>query len=1097
MELDRLLLVFLSSNLNFTRWRIFILVLHVGTGTETAPNSSPILPFPASLGWQCSINLINHNTVMDGISFKCTRCQCNNIGVTPESMRDNECALVKCKDCRDVFIKCLYPNCTSSLVHPSTNTGYNTRRCDPLKRFITLHINRTHKKKEKILADTPLATQDAKRRKTLSSHSDEILFDQQWGGHFDFREFDKSEMDCTLKMSNASDQSVDCTMEMSDADESVSDSSTSKSTDEDSIGGNRPGDDDVDYFLSEEENEKQIVFDELIQDQLNFESLAVCVDECNFEEGKSEDSMLGFGDFGIYDFRPLENQKEGRKRRSLCCSQLYMYQKYKMKAKDKSNGAGGFQGLTKRTMSELMNDLNGTVTFQEADAMFELTKLCIQLPKEKQIGVMNYQQKSQACLGYNKVPISDCGIKIPKSYPDIRRMITEGPYSILRNFPTGNVFRIGGHSCISLKEIFLLAAGHHGGFSFSYDGRTKRYNEDGLNGTKAVQTLRSDVIDTLKESGKSDEEIKETNIGYFYFWSDSFLRCFVKQKNNSVWILTVTISPPLDKISTGKFTHVLAIGKSSEDHSDVFTHFHREARELMNGFNCYYGDENAMRPTALACLFNSADRPENASLANTRQEGHFGKVRGYSANPGRKFAACPKCYKTIAKNAVEETYELLDCSRCLGWSISENDSPRMYPKAPAGYPKMNAHSECYKIPEEDRNILKNLDIPLSRMPGLTHLGPMKLTSLALRSVCTYAYHAFRLRIWTKSVAEQYLRTCNINDKRICIVMEKADNDGKRKSISEPDTYLPEIWSTDEKHDMFQRFKLPDLPLHAIAHGIIDNVMEATQKIFAHWKKYTEYTENANLTILDVATFRLSWCKLKSLPKASWIGEHEMAYMRLMLYLLGRYFVSRNFSNEVSLHVMNMKRLINALQSFVSLVMSKKTPCRNRVQTLVKLLMSTAHQLQTEYGSLKKKAVNDDSTKKNSNSDILDDLSRDDVISLLNQLSDSVEEKKTTNDLRKDLDRLCTVQRMKLKMEELNMKTCSANCRKNNYQILLFGRLLGRDLSYLNINKQSNYENTDDQETKVDEFMWSKGAWISLCTNLAGQIEYLGYLTLIW
>ena len=37
-----------------------------------------------------------------------------------------------------------------------------------------------------------------------------------------------------------------------------------------------------------------------------------------------------------------------------------------------------------------------------------------------------------------------------------------------------------------------------------------------------------------------------------YFWSDSFVRSFVKQNNNSVWISTVTISPPADKISTGK-----------------------------------------------------------------------------------------------------------------------------------------------------------------------------------------------------------------------------------------------------------------------------------------------------------------------------------------------------------------------------------------------------------------------------------------------------------------------------------------------------------------------------------------------------------------
>ena len=54
-------------------------------------------------------------------------------------------------------------------------------------------------------------------------------------------------------------------------------------------------------------------------------------------------------------------------------------------------------------------------------------------------------------------------------------------------------------------------------------------------------------------------------------------------------------------------------------------------------------------------------------------------------------------------------------------------------------------------------------------------------------------------------------------------MEKAENDGNLERISEPQEYLPELWSTEEKHDIFKRFKRPDLPLHTIAHGIIDNV----------------------------------------------------------------------------------------------------------------------------------------------------------------------------------------------------------------------------------------------------------------------------------
>ena len=157
----------------------------------------------------------------------------------------------------------------------------------------------------------------------------------------------------------------------------------------------------------------------------------------------------------------------------------------------------------------------------------------------------------------------------------------------------------------------------------------------------------------------------------------------------------------------------------------------------------------------------------------------------------------------------------------------------------------------------------------------------------------------------------------------------------------------------------------------------------------------------------------------------------MAYMRLMPYLCGRFFVTGNFSSEVSQHVTNIKRLINALQSFVSLVMSKGQTCPKRVQAVLKLLMSTAHQLQEEYGSLKKKAVIDDSNKKNTNLlNIIEDLSRDELISLLKQLSSSAVEEKNTPELRKCLDQKCTVNEMKKKLNELGLKMSSrGNAKK--------------------------------------------------------------------
>ena len=123
--------------------------------------------------------------------------------------------------------------------------------------------------------------------------------------------------------------------------------------------------------------------------------------------------------------------------------------------------------------------------------------------------------------------------------------------------------------CVSLLETICLVAGHGAKFNFAYDTRTGSRNYDGLNGTKAVEDLLKDVIQAMKEENLDNETILKTNIGWIYFWSDSFLWCFIKQKENSVWVLMVTICPPEDEKSAGKYTFVLAMGKSGDNHTPV------------------------------------------------------------------------------------------------------------------------------------------------------------------------------------------------------------------------------------------------------------------------------------------------------------------------------------------------------------------------------------------------------------------------------------------------------------------------------------------------------------------------------------------------
>ena len=123
---------------------------------------------------------------------------------------------------------------------------------------------------------------------------------------------------------------------------------------------------------------------------------------------------------------------------------------------------------------------------------------------------------------------------------------------MFKYFPVPNVFVIDGHACVSLKEVILLAAGHGAKFNFAHeDDKTKDFSDPitkGLNATEAVRDLVKDVLQAMNiVSGVSQEEQRKTKIGYVYFWSDGFLNCFIKQKDNSVWIFTVTVCPLEEK----------------------------------------------------------------------------------------------------------------------------------------------------------------------------------------------------------------------------------------------------------------------------------------------------------------------------------------------------------------------------------------------------------------------------------------------------------------------------------------------------------------------------------------------------------------------
>ena len=55
---------------------------------------------------------------------------------------------------------------------------------------------------------------------------------------------------------------------------------------------------------------------------------------------------------------------------------------------------------------------------------------------------------------------------------------------------------------------------------------------------------------------------------------------FVKQKDNNVWILTITIPDPSGCATSKYHTYCLAVGKSRNNHPPVFDYYLKETKKL-------------------------------------------------------------------------------------------------------------------------------------------------------------------------------------------------------------------------------------------------------------------------------------------------------------------------------------------------------------------------------------------------------------------------------------------------------------------------------------------------------------------------------------
>ena len=136
--------------------------------------------------------------------------------------------------------------------------------------------------------------------------------------------------------------------------------------------------------------------------------------------------------------------------------------------------------------------------------------------------------------------------------------------------------------------------------------------EDGSKPTNARGPNISDAGKKLYKRMKSFNKYSHQKTAYAYlrFWLDSFLKCWTKQRKNSIWMLTVTF-PNFDAgASSAYHTQVLAIGRSYDDHTPVIDYYFGELQKILGGVLRYSADHGTVINTCFDVLSYLADTPE-------------------------------------------------------------------------------------------------------------------------------------------------------------------------------------------------------------------------------------------------------------------------------------------------------------------------------------------------------------------------------------------------------------------------------------------------------------------------------------------------------
>ena len=486
----------------------------------------------------------------------------------------------------------------------------------------------------------------------------------------------------------------------------------------------------------------------------------------------------------------------------------------------------------------------------------------------------------------SKIRKSPWMLSIPRNMSKARSLYLEGKYAVIPNLPHPHIQDFHDHSYVNIEEIikhYLYSGGDYlevPDISFYKRGLDKASNINEI-----LKCHRCNEIS--KEIDSKNEHNEETLNLMLLRWSDDFepTSSNKKNRNNGMWILTVSIVKPKMTGQHSENTFTLSMGKKGEDHQIVEDQFASDLEKFNNNNLNWYLPKNStkkkkVRLYVFACL---GDSPEKYTVSHiTRGNGTYTSRWGHLIDIKSVQDVIPSCKDCRKLNILQcgEVYcgETYSCRHCVNWDFYKDEYNLLLFDPPNKFPKGCSNSHSNK------------------------LAPQKITSRLLLSVCENSHTKISEGIWSRLEGDAYLKAHGINIDLRQNIIECAENiyllsklntlehryqkyltsDKERnpnKYIQHP---LPKVWFSPTGVELFV-----DAPMHLLFLGIMKDVHRITMQ----WCS----TINIESTVLRqiskyfniIFEMKLEWLKIIPIGISNfsgWVSENWLALSRISKWI---------------------------------------------------------------------------------------------------------------------------------------------------------------------------------------------------------------------